>query len=342
MNKALVVFLVLDLLLFVTVLHMANFASAIPTSTPPDASVLIETEARVNGGSGRIEREGSVYRFTGNVSNSVTVASRNIVIDGAGYTLRGNGEGYGLLVKEGNVTVKNLRIENFDIGIFANTYNITLAGNNIANNRIGIDLSSADDSRDCISGNYITNNEVGIFLGSNGSTFVAGNLISESRHGLELGGASKDSRIYHNSFINNINNIELNNVSGGVYRSSFGPVAWDDGVTGNYWSDYKSADSNNDGKGNLLYVIVSSDPKVAYCRDRLPLMAPAEVAVEAPTYAPLDTLQYGNNVTNPYAVYITCSIVAVQLVAIIFVVVTYRKKKAQRKAEEAEAAKSLL
>lgn len=340
-KKALVLMLIVDLLFFVTVLHIANAVSIIPISTQLDTSVLLETEARINGG-GKMEREGSTYKFTGDVSESVTVEAGDVTIDGDGHVLKGEGEGYGLLIKEGNVTVKNLRVEGFEVGVFASTFNISLVGNTFTNNSVGVKLACSDDSKDWISGNYITNNVVGVLLCSNGSTFIAGNQISENRHGLEFAGASKDSQIIQNNFVDNVRNVEFKDVSVTVYRSFFGPVAWDDGVTGNFWSDYKSEDSNGDGKGNLLYVIVSKDPKVAYCRDRFPLMAPAEVAVKTPSFAELDVLQYGNNVSNPYAAYITFSIVGVQLVAIALAVMFYRKKRAQRRAEEAEAAKSIF
>ncbi len=340
-KKALVFLLVMDLLFFVTVLHLANATSIIPISTQLDTSVLLETEARIYGG-GKIEREGSTYKFNGDVSESVTVESGDVTIDGAGFSLKGNGEGYGLLLKEGNVTVKNLRIENFDVGVFASSFNVSLIGNTITNNSVGIKLSSSDDSQDWISGNYITGNVVGVLLCSNGSAFIAGNQISENRHGLEFAGSGKDSQIIQNNFVDNVRNVEFKDVSTTVCRLFFGPVAWDDGSTGNFWSDYKSADSNGDGRGNLLYVIVSKDPNVAYCRDRFPLMSPAEVAVKTPNFAALDVLQYGNNVTNPYAAYITFSIVGVQLVAIVLAVMFYRKKRAQRRAEEAEAAKSIF
>jgi parallel beta-helix repeat protein len=339
-KKGLVVMLIVNLLFFVTVLHVANAVSIIPISTQLDTSVLLETEARIGGG--RIERAGNTFKFTGDVSEQVTVESGDVTIDGDGYALKGDGEGCGLLIKQGNVTVKNLRIEGFDVGVCASTFNISLVGNTIKNSDVGVKLECLDDSKDFISGNYIVNNRVGVLLCSNASTFIAGNQIAQNHHGIEFAGASKNSQIIQNNFEDNAINVEFLEVSAAVCRESFGPVAWDDGAAGNYWSDYKSQDSNGDGKGNLLYVIVSKDPNVAYCRDRFPLMAPAEVAVKTPSFAELDALQYGNNVSNPYAAYITFSIVGVQLVAIALAVMFYRKKRAQRRAEDLEAAKRPL
>ena len=43
---------------------------------------------------------------------------------------------------------------------------------------------------------------------------------------------------------------------------------WDDGERGNFWSDYRGIDSNNDGVGDTPYIIDGLN------QDRYPLMEP--------------------------------------------------------------------
>ena len=62
--------------------------------------------------------------------------------------------------------------------------------------------------------------------------------------------------IYHNNFVNN------NNQVGYIWYVS----VWDDGIEGNYWSDYTGRDNNNDGIGDTAYLIYE------FGRDNHPLM----------------------------------------------------------------------
>ena len=108
-----------------------------------------------------------------------------------------------------------------------------IRNNNVTQNRYGILITSENNS---ISGNHITNNSVGIYE------------YSESTHGY---------RIFHNNFINNKKQVDLGNLSVNI---------WDDGLEGNYWSDYSGTDFNKDGIGDTQYVISGNN------RDRYPLM----------------------------------------------------------------------
>jgi parallel beta-helix repeat protein len=101
-------------------------------------------------------------------------------------------------------------------------HNNEIKNNNITQNRYGILITFENNS---ISGNYIINNSVGIYE------------YSESTHGY---------RIFHNNFINNKKQVDLGNLS---------VNGWDDGVEGNYWSDYNGTDFNKDGIGDTQYII---------------------------------------------------------------------------------------
>jgi parallel beta-helix repeat protein len=321
---------IISTLLFSTiaVTMSVNFAGADPVPIQPDTSILIGVDGSVNG-TDRILREGNVYRFTENVLNNITISKSDIIIDEAGFTLQGKGNAYGFWIRqESNITIKNLQIENFAYGIWAmECQNIIITGNTITSNHVGIELSCLAPSNDSISGNTIKSNYSGIIIASNSSTFVAGNRIEANYYGLGIIGTAQNSRIYHNSFINNTYQVSFHPYLTSVFRSSLGLVAWDDGSRRNYWSDYQSVDDNNDGIGDSAYVIKSDYPEVPDCRDRFPLIAASSILVEVPDYSPLDESQYGNYVNEPFYVYLIGAVVAVGAGVVVFALIVYKKKK---------------
>jgi len=69
---------------------------------------------------------------------------------------------------------------------------------------------------------------------------------------------TENNVIYHNSFINNTDQVSLSSSSD----------IWDNDYEGNYWSDYAGTDSDGDGIGDNPYIINENN------RDRYPLMNP--------------------------------------------------------------------
>jgi parallel beta-helix repeat protein len=110
-----------------------------------------------------IQRVGNVYTFTADIYDSIVVDIPNIVIDGAGYTLQGNGSGIGIdLTGRTNVTVANVNIKGFTCGIyFYCSSNNTISGNNITNNQYGIQLWYSNNNT--ISGNRFVGGSLNVF-----------------------------------------------------------------------------------------------------------------------------------------------------------------------------------
>ena len=89
------------------------------------------------------------YTFTDNIFYGRIVVMRdNIVVDGAGYTVRGTGSVTGIdLSRRNNITLKNVEVTNFDDGIcLYSSSNNTLAGNTVRNNEYGIILGSSSNN----------------------------------------------------------------------------------------------------------------------------------------------------------------------------------------------------
>ncbi|MEM3378524.1 MAG: NosD domain-containing protein [Candidatus Bathyarchaeia archaeon] len=218
-----------------------------------------------------IQRSGDLYMFTDNIYARIVVDRDNLVIDGAGYTLHGNYNGTrtdSWVVGQGpnqeynetaipwsigidlanknrhNLTVMNLNIKNFYIGIYVWTTNNTITNCAVTDCIVGILLSGDSNN---ITENYIARNEQGVFFGVN-----------------QPGNEPLNIMLTHNSFIDNMVHFS------GCFCEEYNPNepihTWDNGEEGNYWSDYNGTDADGDGIGDTPYII---DPQN---QDRYPLM----------------------------------------------------------------------
>ena len=163
-------------------------ANPSPPETPPQ--VRINSDGSVEGTDG-IRRSGNTYTFAGDISIEIVVLRDSIVIDGAGYRLRGSGTGSGLLLQDrSDVVIKNVEITNFQQGVKftqtpsnarqAHKPNILL-GNTITNNTYGVaffdssggieavgsSLSVSSTSNVVFRNNHFENNGGAILEGSN-------------------------------------------------------------------------------------------------------------------------------------------------------------------------------
>jgi parallel beta-helix repeat protein len=138
-------------------------------------------------------------------------------------------------------------------------------GNNITNNTRGIHLIFS--SNNTISENNMTNNGFGIFLEDSVNNTILRNNIAKNYDGICLSyhfWNTTGNIIYHNNFINNTQQVDI------TAWPSY-PDFWDNGVEGNYWSNYTAVDVNGDGIGDTPYDIDENNT------DRYPLMAPISV-----------------------------------------------------------------
>jgi hypothetical protein len=83
---------------------------------------------------------------------------------------------------------------------------------------------------------------------ANYNDIIGNNITTNSHYGTLLLFSSSNS-LYHNNFIDNVN---------GVY--SYGSTnSWDNGLDGNFWSDYGGTDLDHDGIGDIQYVVNATE-----------------------------------------------------------------------------------
>jgi parallel beta-helix repeat protein len=302
----------------VLLLLVANMLCVSVRAQPPLPTIYIKEDGSVDPPTSPIQRDGEVYTFTGDAFARLNIQRGNIVIDGAGYTLRGPYNGTatdiwiigqgpdqptnGTLVpwvigidmghaEVNGVVIKNLNVKNFSIGMYIWTHNNTVTGNAVSENIVGVLLSGSDNT---ITQNYIGNNDMGIFFGVNQPGDEPLNIV-----------------LTHNSFVDN--GVHFSGCFCQGYNTIEAVHTWDDGKEGNFWSDYNGTDADGDGVGDTPYVIDVQN------RDRYPLMQISATQPTATLKMPVETIA-----------------VAIGLLTLVVVaVIAYRRKKKNGENESA-------
>jgi parallel beta-helix repeat protein len=229
------------------------------------SSIFIRSDGSVEG-TNKIQIDGDVYTFISDINGSIRVERDNVVLNGAGYRLQGDGNQNGITLGiSNNITVNNLKLSSFNIGIVVmGSDNNKILENTITDNFRGLDFTSSEN--DTVSGNYIANNVGGIALENLYNSIVENIITNNSNFGIHLYGAGYNNIIgnnitnngrgilvsicynnviYHNNFVNNTNHVETDDSNG----------IWDNGEEGNYWDNYNGTDGDGNGIGDTPYII---------------------------------------------------------------------------------------
>ena len=238
-------------------------------------TVYVNADGSVSPSDAPVIRSDDLYTMTGDVSSDVdgvVILRSNMTLDGAGHLVQGPGGGgsNGMYVEsKSNLTIRNVRVEAFDYGIFLNKSSSVNASENSVINNIKGGFSLYESSNIMLFKNNIATNWDGIeMIMSNNNTIRENYIEANVHYGIGLC-SSENNRVYHNSFVSNIYQqvsscAGLTNVWCDNYPSC-----------GNYWSDYSGVDvqggvyqneTGGDGIGDTWYVIDENNS------DRYPLM----------------------------------------------------------------------
>jgi len=155
-------------LLFGVQFVMLAEANFLPIQTPQPAFIIL-SDGSVDPLAAPIQRNGDVYSLTDNIIGyTIAVERDNIVLDGSGYTLQGNGNSTGVFIKNlNNVTVRNMEISNFYYGI-----------------RLLSDVYMEISGNHTVSGNIITNSNHGIYILHSSNNVLRNNQMNNNTHSL--------------------------------------------------------------------------------------------------------------------------------------------------------------
>jgi len=140
----------------------------------PQPAFIIRSDGSVDPSTAPIQRDGNLYTFTDDIVGYTIAFERdNVVIDGGGYSLIGNGNSTGIFILNRNViTVRNMNVSNFRYGIRL-----------IAESYMGMTCSSNN-----LSGNSLTNNEYGIYISSSSNNVFRNNIMNNNTHNFGVQG----------------------------------------------------------------------------------------------------------------------------------------------------------
>jgi len=235
-------------------------------------TIYIKADGSVDPPDAPIQRAGNIYTLKGNITtdaDGIVIERDNMTLDGGGYTLQGapgwpyqNGT---RILKSINVTIQNMRIENFANGIVLdNSSHCMILDNVLISNGAGVWL--AYSSNNTIQENQIAwSNYHGLVAFSSSRNLIVRNSFAKDWYGVWLE-SSSNNWIYHNHFIDNTNQL--------FTRGSVN--VWDNGYPsgGNHWSNYNGTDryggqyqnlTGSDGIGDIPYAIDANN------NDRYPL-----------------------------------------------------------------------
>ncbi len=139
---------------------------------------------------------------------------------------------------DGSISPSNAPIHSADNITYTLTGNITANADGIVIERNNTVLNGAGYAVTGIGNGY------GITLANIGNVTVTNMMITNFTDGIYLDSSSNNT-IYHNNFMNNTIQVASSNSTN----------VWDNGVEGNYWSDYSGTDANHDGIGDTPYII---------------------------------------------------------------------------------------
>ncbi|XES78034.1 MAG: nitrous oxide reductase family maturation protein NosD [Candidatus Bathyarchaeia archaeon] len=248
--------------------------SVSPSSPPPTLSfpsTIILADGNIDPSTSPIQRIGNLYTLTDNLNGELVLNKDNVILDGAGYMLQGNGTLGGLIIRKSqtgvnltdqtNITVRNLQITGYNYGIYLqNSTNITLTENRISQNSNGI--FEKNSTFTTISKSNLTQNDYGVFITQSFNNNLSRNNIDDSlSFGITLN-QSVGNVLFGNNLTTSSVDFESgsnNLVAGNLFYSSYFGIYLNGEtnstvVANNFTACSFAIDSPSGAFGNLFYL----------------------------------------------------------------------------------------
>lgn len=202
LKSAFVVLLVLSFVLF-------SFPQIVVVKA--QGTIYVRVDGTVEG-TDKIQRDGNVYTFTGNIVGAIVLEKGGIVVDGNGYVLTGDGDNHGFYIHDINdTTIKNVRIESCDNGFYiSSSVNSTITGNTVTGNNLGIHVLYSENTL-ITENNVLNNDQTGICFYRSENAIITNNKVTDNGgNGIESGSSMMNGYLAENEILNSgLNGIRL-------------------------------------------------------------------------------------------------------------------------------------
>jgi parallel beta-helix repeat protein len=185
-------------------------------TTNENNTIYIRPNGSIEPSTAPIQCNGDTYTFKENILGSIIVERSNVVIDGAGFTLRGTGaEDYRPSVEPIDQTRLSdpnylpsrepapdpyITPDSNNTGIYSYAQCLTVRNLKITECWCAIELEYSSDN--CIFENEITGNTHGVWIHSSSNDTISGNTVSSNKQGVSL--TTAHDNVHGNSIINNL------------------------------------------------------------------------------------------------------------------------------------------
>jgi len=139
-------------------------------------------------------------------------------------------------------------------------------GNTISKNRISEledgmgSLMLWESSDNTVTKNLLYEGTISILIGCTGNT-ISENYLIESTYGVYVG-ESSGNKFYHNYFLD----VDQPVLDSQTSADLFSENSWDNGIEGNYWSQYNGEDNDDNRIGDSIYPLYGNN------QDKFPLL----------------------------------------------------------------------
>ena len=231
---------------FIIMLLLGSTLVIIPNTETVIASetIYIKADGSVEG-TDKIQRDGNVYTFTGDIFDSIVVEKDDIILDGMGYTLQGDGRGEGIsLDGRTNITIKNVQVRDFEPCIYLNNSSNNEISSNILTSTLDLGPPWIIQLR-----NLSNNNR------------ISGNIIEQETNWIHDHAVDIRKSLYNviagNNITSNMHCIGIDNFANHTIITGNTIISTNDWGGVNFWG-YNTTFSNNILIGCSLHIYRSS------------------------------------------------------------------------------------